>query len=442
MSETKDQMTPKSHQKPSRQGSSLMSALLLGLPLAAGLLFVLRFGPWQGTLLDRYSSHPVEQVEIVIFCCALGALWGKFWGVRRQRRALKRDLLPEWDGTALPPSEAPTLLAHLSKLPRRLQKSWIGKRTRDILSFVCRRRSASDLDSHIRAVSDTDAYALENSYSLIRFLIWSMPILGFLGTVLGIAGAIAGVTPEALEQSIGTVTQGLALAFDTTGLALMLTITTMFLNFIVEKQEQSTLDQVDDYIDMHLTHRFIRAEGNQEPVLDAVEAGTKAILDATQLLVKRQAELWASTLAESDQRMMENEKLQHERLTRSLETAMDRALTVHQQRLLAMQQEMEQQTIGSLEPLSNLTESMRQHQETLQPLTEATQALAGVLAQMQKQEGQLARLQLLLQQNLASLSSTGSFEQAVHSLTAAIHLLTARGTTAPTLRVADEERAA
>jgi hypothetical protein len=39
---------------------------------------------------------------------------------------------------------------------------------------------------------------------------------------------------------------------------------------------------------------------------------------------------------------------------------------------------------------------------------------------------QLAKLQQLLQQNLGALAGAGSFDQAVSSLTAAIHLLTAR----------------
>ena len=45
---------------------------------------------------------------------------------------------------------------------------------------------------------------------------------------------------------------------------------------------------------------------------------------------------------------------------------------------------------------------------------------------MQEGEWGLAHLQGLLQQNLAALAGAGSFEQAVHTLTAAIHLLTAR----------------
>ncbi|MEI2659369.1 MAG: MotA/TolQ/ExbB proton channel family protein [Bifidobacterium adolescentis] len=51
---------------------------------------------------------------------------------------------------------------------------------------------------------------------LIRTITWAVPILGFLGTVIGITMAIANITPDQLESSLGEVTAGLAVAFDTT----------------------------------------------------------------------------------------------------------------------------------------------------------------------------------------------------------------------------------
>ena len=48
--------------------------------------------------------------------------------------------------------------------------------------------------------------------------------------------------------------------------------------------------------------------------------------------------------------------------------------------------------------------------------------------------------QKLLQQNLAGLSASGTFEEAVHSLNAAVHLLTARATGAGWRVIGDEPR--
>ena len=79
--------------------------------------------------------------------------------------------------------------------------------------------SAAGLRLFLRSLADQDSLTLEGSNALVRFITWAIPILGFLGTVLGITGAISGVTPEVLEKSLSTVTDGLSLAFDTTAVA-------------------------------------------------------------------------------------------------------------------------------------------------------------------------------------------------------------------------------
>jgi hypothetical protein len=54
---------------------------------------------------------------------------------------------------------------------------------------------------------------------------------------------------------------------------------------------------------------------------------------------------------------------------------------------------------------------------------------ASLLAKIQEDESNLVHLQAVLHQNLAALASASSFEEAVHSLTAAVHLLTTRAGT-------------
>lgn len=404
---------------PRQRSGSALSAFLFGVPLAVAILVTLQMGPWKGTLVHRYVSHPVEKVEIILFCCALGALFGKVLNVMKQRRAARWEILPAWQGEPVALSEGTVLLAHLSRLPRWVQKSWIAQRARSAVDFVVRRRSAAELDDHLRAESDYDLEGLERSYSLIRFLIWSMPILGFLGTVLGIAGAIAGVSPEVLEKSISTVTQGLALAFDTTGLALMLTIATMFINFLVERMEQQTLEDVDQYADLQLAHRFARPTAEQGPFVEAVQKSGQAVILATQQLVEKQADVWAQTLEATEDRRNQAESNQQVRFTQALEEVLQRTLNRHEQQLATLEH----------------------HQQLLQPMTEAMTKLTEALTQLQQQEGQLTRMQTLLQQNLSTLAAAGSFEQAVHSLTGAVHLMTAKSSGAG-MRIFGEENAA
>src|SRR5262249_46676755 len=221
---------------------TLLGAFVIGLPLAAGILCTIHFGPLRQSPIRRYVGHPVECVEVFMFCFALGALATKLWGYRHERRACRCAILPPWTGQAVPVTQATSLLAELQQLPGRMRGTVIVRRAGAILDFLRSRGSAVELDDQLRTLADNDALALEGSYSLTRFICWAIPILGFLGTVVGITGAISGVTPEVLEKSLSTVTDGLALAFDTTALALGLTMLLMFLSFLVERAEQSVLD--------------------------------------------------------------------------------------------------------------------------------------------------------------------------------------------------------
>src|SRR5262249_34283709 len=70
--------------------------------------------------------------------------------------------------------------------------------------------------------------------------------------------------------------------------------------------------------------------------------------------------------------------------------------------------------------------SLQKQQAALVPVAEGMRELGQTLGRLREDEGELLRLQQLVQQNLVALAATGSFEQALHSLTAAVHLLTAR----------------
>jgi hypothetical protein len=414
------------------RADSIWTTLILGLPLSFVLIKFLQGPQFAQTDVARYLEHPVEYVEITLFCCCLSALCVKLLGCLRQRGALRAELLPAWDGEPQAPAEATHLLAGLSRLPRRVQNSWVGRRCREVLDYLCRRGSAVGLDDHVRFATDNASMALDTSYSFTRFLIWATPILGFLGTVIGISKSIAGVSPEQLERGLTAITGGLATAFDTTGLALMLTMLMMLCSFVVEQLEQRTLQDVDDYVDQHLFHRFARPGGEQEPLLEAMQG-----------LVKRQAEVWAASLAETERRAHTVALEQQEQLTAGLALAIQHSLTVHQDMLSQMRQAAREQASDAMRPLGEMAESLRRQQDALVPVVQQLHELGQALARLQDNEQQLIRVQHLLQQNLGALAASGTFEEAVHSLTAAAHLLTARSSgLSGALRVVDDRDAA
>jgi biopolymer transport protein ExbB/TolQ len=416
--------------RPTRRARISTAAFLFGIPLGAAILALIHFSPLQDTTARRYVSHPVECVEVFMFCCALAALGAKLWAYATERRACRTVVLSPWSGQVVPISDSGKLLTELNRFPARFQNTLMAKRLAAVLDFLRSRGSPDQLDDQLRALADTDALTLEGSYSLTRLITWAIPILGFLGTVLGITGAISGVTPEVLENSLSTVTDGLALAFDTTALALGLTMVTMFLSYIVERAEQGVLDTVDRYVEQELAHRFERVGVEESQILGVMRQQSDALFRTVEHLVERQTVLWAKTFQEADRQRVDSDQRQQERFRASLEAALEKTLDSHTRRLADLERQAIDQSGRLMEQLAKLAVTIQttsqQQQAALvqvsQRVTQQVEALAG----LQEGDKQLRHLQEMLNQNLASLAGAGSFEQAIHSLTAAIHLMTAR----------------
>lgn len=423
-----------------RRPSANLAAFVVGVPLAVVLLVLFHKGPLHHTFLFRYLERPVEAVELILFCCAISALGAKFLQSLQERRAFQVEILPPWNGKPVPLSEAVNLRSGLHRLPPRLQNTFLVQRIRAVLDFLCQRGSAAELDDQMRALLDSDAVLLEGSYGLTRFITWAIPILGFLGTVLGITDAISGATPEVLEKNLSQVTDGLSYAFDATALALSLTMLTMFCSFPVERREQGILEAVDHEVERQLAHRFLRIAGDSGPFVEALRQNTQVLLDATGQLVERQAEIWARALTENERRMHEASARQQEQMAGALEAALKSTLQTHSQLLAGLEKQAVEQSTGLFEQLGALAsvvrEQARDQQSALARVAEGLAAQVAALGGLQQSEQRLLQLQAGLQQNLAALAGAGAFEQMLHTLTAAIHLLTARAgalpqTTAP-----------
>jgi hypothetical protein len=412
--------------------STTWIAFAAGIPLTFAILALLHpnFGLLSESGVSRYLKHSVECVEVLLFCCAVSALAAKFWHSRAERAACTVPVLPPWDGRPAPVGEAPDLLAVVERQPPRWRNTYLGRRLTAILEFLCQRRSAAGLDDHLRALADSDALAHEGSYALTRFITWAIPILGFLGTVLGITEAISGVTPEKLEHDISSLTDGLALAFDATALGLALTMLTMFTSFLVERREQAVLDAVDRCVERHLAHRFQRAGGDAAPVIDAVRQNSQVLVETAGQLVERQARVWAQALVEVRQQTAQVQAADRENLTAALGAALERTLEGHGRRAADLEKKALEQSSRLFEQVGALAsavrETGREQMAALARVGEGVAAQAAALGRLQEGERALVQLQTAMHQNLQALAASGAFDQAVHSLTAAIHLLTAR----------------
>jgi hypothetical protein len=214
----------------------LSAGVVLACAAAAALL-PYRTSYLGGLLLERGLT---QLGSLYLASATLAFLALKAFRVARGNAALRQSAL----GQPLPAGLD-------SEQARQVRDGWLRAGTAPALRRA--RALQAYLSAGTRAAAaaraEEDAFfaqtAMEQSYSLPRTLVWAIPLTGFIGTVVGISAAVAGFSgflaqAEEIEQikaGIGTVTTGLAVAFDTTLLALALSVVVMLLLVLVERME-------------------------------------------------------------------------------------------------------------------------------------------------------------------------------------------------------------
>jgi len=391
----------------------LGAAIIVGLPLAALALAATHFSPVGRELFDRYLAHPLEQVELALFCCGMGVFLVKLWSLRGEWAALEEtDWLPAWNGVPATAREAGAWSRQVASVG--MKTSWLARRYANALGHVERRRSAAGLDEHLRTLADADAMTLEGSAALTRFITWAIPILGFLGTVLGITGAISGVTPEKLEASLSTVTDGLALAFDATAVALALTMVLMFTASMVERAENRVLEEVDARVDHDLPPRF---ETEASAGGETAAAAGQVARAVAEVMARHLSDLGSEIAGKVHAAM----SAAFGRMEENLQ-ALDRSLAIRSEE----SRQMLDRSAAQVDQIFRV-----QQASLAQAGEQMARQLAGPVEALDRVRmglGEVGQLQALLAQNLGALTQGNALEEVLHQLSAATHLLSAKAT--------------
>jgi len=186
-----------------------------------------------------------------------------------QVKALDIEIIPQANDFNLTPETAQDALKRMYGLVDDTKRFVLFNRIERALMNLKNIGNVSDVSEMLRAQAENDENHMESSYSLLRGLIWAIPIFGFIGTVVGLSGAIGefgkvlstDANVGALKESLTPVTSNLSVAFDTTFLALMLAIVVQMILTVIQKREESFLDTCRDYAHCHVISRLrLRAQ--------------------------------------------------------------------------------------------------------------------------------------------------------------------------------------
>ncbi len=265
------------------ESRELWVGFLIGAGITLGLLLVLF--PFKGTYVaDLFLDRGWVPYVLVLFLgWAAGILILKCRRLSVERKALLVDVLPLHISETITVGNVDEFLSYQATLPKKLAGSYMLRRIRRGLEHFKARESNPEVASMMNMQSEIDAGKISGSYTLVKVFLWAIPIMGFIGTVLGISTAIAGLaggmtgTAEmsALMDQLTDVTVGLGVAFDTTLVALCMSIVLSFPASGMQKAEEDLLAEVDEYSLEHLLKRLSDAGGVSD-----VAGNTRALVNA------------------------------------------------------------------------------------------------------------------------------------------------------------------
>jgi chemotaxis protein MotA len=181
---------------------------------------------------DLTGGGYIQALTYFAFFLGLFEIRDKIHVVHRERRAFGMNIISSSEKNVFLPEDINNLKFKLVELARKDRFILI-----DVLKKACTKfRSANSLGELIDIVSiQVDIYQnkSESDQSMIRYLVWVIPSLGFIGTVIGISMSLA----IANSGDMNVITSALAVAFDTTLVSLILSAIIMW--YLHELQEKS-----------------------------------------------------------------------------------------------------------------------------------------------------------------------------------------------------------
>lgn len=188
-----------------------------------------------------------ESCFILMFW-ALAIMGYKSAMIVRERRLLDMELVPIAEGMRILPEDTREFARQVQALPEEQQSSLLPRALLTALRRFSTTRNIQDVSSSTHTIFESEADRLESELSMIRYISWAIPSIGFIGTVRGIGEALA-QADKAVQGDIAGVTQSLGVAFNSTFIALLISIFLMFLVYQLQLLQERLVFDSENYVD-------------------------------------------------------------------------------------------------------------------------------------------------------------------------------------------------
>jgi biopolymer transport protein ExbB/TolQ len=193
--------------------------------------------------------------------CIIMMLWGTFlilykcFAIMKDRYLFNVDLLEGAAEGADGEDDLASMLEALENLPARIRTTPLVRTLSASLRRFLITENVQNTSETIDANVESLAVKQEAENSMVRYLIWAIPAIGFIGTVRGIGQALS-QADQALAGDIAGMTESLGVAFNSTFVALLISIVLMFLLHQLQRLQDSMVTDTQEYCESFLLNRI------------------------------------------------------------------------------------------------------------------------------------------------------------------------------------------
>ncbi len=234
---------------------SFLIGLFLTVIFYALIMIVGRMVPdarWFAAMFLERGLCPYPTMFLFFWSASL--LFFKWRKMVLQQRALELPIMPQQLDFELTPATARDVRDRMSALCDNPHHFILLNRIDLALANLHNIGQTADVAAILKIQAENDEAQIASSYSLTQGFMWAIPVLGFIGTVLGLSQAIgafattldSGGDMVALRGSLKLVTGGLATGFETTLVALSCALILQLVVSYLQTQESEFLDTCND----------------------------------------------------------------------------------------------------------------------------------------------------------------------------------------------------
>jgi biopolymer transport protein ExbB/TolQ len=206
--------------------------------------------------IEVIVKDPEQEVCFVLALWAFAIMGYKALALRRGRKLLETDLLRLPEGMKILPEDSRDYARQVEALPQEMRGELLPRALLSGLHRFGSTRNIQDVSSAIHDTCELEFGRLDAELSMVRYVAWAIPAIGFVGTVRGIGESLQ-QAHKAVEGDVSGVVAGLGISFNSTLVALALSILVMFLLHQVQlRQERAVLD-TEEFLDTHVVRQML-----------------------------------------------------------------------------------------------------------------------------------------------------------------------------------------